>query len=523
MDEPMPDADAALPTEQAGAVPEDRSQEQATRDIDAQQSDSTALSSVPPTDSEHKESDNIVVASRKSSSGANGANAEQQPTELATEASEETSRPADAGSLESTATATAQDPSLSATTTDGFVVPAVPTNGSASSTPRGRGRGRGGRPRGSRASNVATPHSESGDSILVNPDGTPVSGRARGRGRGGGRPRGSRARGGGRGGKRKRDGDEDDDDEASDSSVEITPVATETRFGRSIQKPTSFVPPPPSPTTNKRKRPYNYRNPQAAVCKVCLRGTSPASNPVVFCDGCNAPYHRWCHKPPIEQAVIDKEDAEWYCQSCAAARVVPVSITEVSSFVSVTGASEDQRRKYFAALPPGFLVTLLVKATTFRPDLPVFHPKFKELVAASQQNGHLEANPAAPSLNGKEAVRQSAEAAVATPTTTAATSNAITTSNSTVGATRSTSTTQPRIPASNGPSPDDAAYTDDVHPENYPRPGQGLMSTLPPETEDLEWLVDDDDRNGVFTHLYHEPTKAPPPVAAAPTGNDGLV
>ncbi|GIZ37613.1 hypothetical protein CKM354_000105600 [Cercospora kikuchii] len=523
MDEPMPDAGAALPAEQAGAIPEDRSQEEATRDIDALQSDSTALSSVPPTDSEHKESDNIVVASRKSSSGANGANAEQQPTEAITEASEETSRPADAAILDSTATATAQEPPLSAPTPDGFVVPAVPTNGSANSTPRSRGRGRGGRPRGSRASNVATPHGASEDSILVNPDGTPGSGRGRGRGRGGGRPRGSRARGGGRGGKRKRDGDEDEDVEASDSSVEITPVATETRSGRSIQKPTSFVPPPPSPTTNKRKRPYNYRNPQAAVCKVCLRGTSPASNPVVFCDGCNAPYHRWCHKPPIEQVVIDREDAEWYCQPCAAARVVPVPVTEVASFVSVTGASEDQRRKYFAALPSGFLVTLLVKATTFRPDLPVFDPKFKELVAASQQNGHSDVNSTAPPLNGKEPIRQTAQAAVATSTANAATSNAATASNSTAGATRLTSTAQSRMPASNGPSPDDAAYTDDVHPENYPRPGQGLMSTLPPETEDLEWLVDDDDRNGVFTHLYHEPTKGPPPVAAAPSSNDGLV
>ncbi|KAM3421841.1 SWM histone demethylase complex subunit phf1 [Cercospora zeina] len=511
----MPDAyaDATLPTAQPEAIAEERSQEQATRDTEAPPSDSTTLSSVPPTDSEHKESDSIVVASRKASWTAQSANLERPSADQAAEATPEASYPADA--------VTSQDPTLSAPTPGEFAIPGPPINGSINDTPRGRGRGRGGRPRGSRASHVVTPHSAPGEAILINPDGTPIYARGRGRGRGGGRPRGSRARGGGRGGKRKRD-DDDDDGEASDSSVEITPVATETRSGRSIQKPTSFVPPPPSPTTNKRKRSYNYRNPQAAVCKVCLRGTSPTSNPVVFCDGCNAPYHRWCHKPPIEQAVIDKEDAEWYCQKCAVARVVPVPVAEVASFVSVTGASEDQRRKYFAALSQGLLVTLLVKATTFRPDLPVFDPKFKELVATSQSNGHLEGTAAPTSLSGKESVHENSQAGGAAPTATASAARATAAPESTISTTRPNSIPQSRRPDSTGPAPDDATYTDDIHPENYPRPGQGLMSTLPPETEDLEWLVDDDDKNGVFTHLYHEPRRAPPPVPTA-SGGDGLV
>lgn len=40
------------------------------------------------------------------------------------------------------------------------------------------------------------------------------------------------------------------------------------------------------------------------------------------------------------------------------------------------------------------------------------------------------------------------------------------------------------------------------HPPTYPRPGHGLMSTLPPEQEDLQWLVEDDTRFGVFSHVY---------------------
>lgn len=28
------------------------------------------------------------------------------------------------------------------------------------------------------------------------------------------------------------------------------------------------------------------------------------------------------------------------------------------------------------------------------------------------------------------------------------------------------------------------------------------MKTLPPEQEDLQWLVDDDERYGTFSHMY---------------------
>lgn len=168
------------------------------------------------------------------------------------------------------------------------------------------------------------------------------SARGRGRGRPPGRPRGSRGRGGGRGGKRKRE-DDDEDDGNSDSSEVYTPAATQTKSGRAVQKPTTFVPPPPpSPTaTNKRKRTYR-RNPESAVCKVCLRGTSPTNNMIVFCDGCNTPYHRYCHHPPIDQAVIDEVDKEWYCRPCEKERSIPVPEADVSDFVSAEGASLEE-------------------------------------------------------------------------------------------------------------------------------------------------------------------------------------
>jgi hypothetical protein len=162
----------------------------------------------------------------------------------------------------------------------------------------------------------------------------------RGRGRGG-RPKG-RGRGG-KSSKRKREDEDDDDD--SDSSEVITPVTTVTKSGRSILKPTSFVPPPPSPpTATKRKRPFRQRNPENAVCKTCLRGSSPASNMIVFCDGCNSPYHRYCHKPPIDQAVVDEVDKEWHCRHCRIEVDVPAPVIETAGLVSIEGMTLEQVR-----------------------------------------------------------------------------------------------------------------------------------------------------------------------------------
>lgn len=41
---------------------------------------------------------------------------------------------------------------------------------------------------------------------------------------------------------------------------------------------------------------------------------------------------------------------------------------------------------------------------------------------------------------------------------------------------------------------------DDDPPAHYPKPGHGLARTLPPESEDLPWLVDDNFE--VFSHSW---------------------
>lgn len=358
-------------------------------------------------------------------------------------------------------------------TSDKFPTPTPP---SGTITPT-RG-GRGGRGKGS------VVHGSGGE-VKIEGDG-PQSATPRGRGRGG-RPRG-RGRGGGRGGKRKR---EDGSDGESDDSEVYSPVITTTKSGRNVQKPTSFVPPPPSPTsTTKKKRPYR-RNPESAVCKICLRGTSPASNMIVFCDGCNTPYHRFCHHPPIDQAVVDEVDKEWYCKQCEKERVEPVPEDEVSSFIAAPGASVEQRQRYFASLPPGLLVTLLTKATTLKPDLPVFAPDFQARAASNVDQTHLAQSVQRPS-NGHANPQSSAHISNIASVQQAP-QQSVQMSYQAIGGAQSY-----QQPFTNAPAND---FVPEGHPQNYPRPGYGLMRTLPPEQEDLQWLVEDD-RYGVFNHYY---------------------
>lgn len=53
---------------------------------------------------------------------------------------------------------------------------------------------------------------------------------------------------------------------------------------------------------------------------------------------------------------------------------------------------------------------------------------------------------------------------------------------------------------------DEDGYGSEDHPSHYPKPGQGLQRTLPPEQEDLQWLVDDNYE--VFTHIYQTDAQA---------------
>lgn len=220
------------------------------------------------------------------------------------------------------------------------------------------------------------PNGSSTPSASTSPFPTPVRGqstprRARGAGSRGGRG----ARKSFSGTKRKRHGT-DSDSEGGDSSTseEITNLPTQSRSGRKITQATHHTPnvkfeledkmeyqsasplatpslppqhgirtpvmaaPSPKPATaavhpwpsmpssarptpQKNGRKTTKRTPGAsAVCKNCGRGHSPASNAIVFCDGCNTPWHQHCHDPPIKQDFLTHVDRDWYCGDCTMLR-----------------------------------------------------------------------------------------------------------------------------------------------------------------------------------------------------------
>lgn len=172
-------------------------------------------------------------------------------------------------------------------------------------------------------------------------DGGNDRGKGKGRGRGGGRPRIHRGGGSGRGNKRKRGQSEEEEGggkDDTDDSENFTPLPTQSRSGRRIFKASTFSPvvidlettagtqPPPANDLsgtveggkNGRKR---YRKPgEASVCKNCGRGHSPRANVIVFCDGCNTPWHQHCHDPPITAEVVRVEEKEWFCGDCEVLR-----------------------------------------------------------------------------------------------------------------------------------------------------------------------------------------------------------
>ena len=169
--------------------------------------------------------------------------------------------------------------------------------------------------------------------------GTPVTPTSiRGRGQGGRRARasrGGRGRGPGRNGKRRRS-DAEGGTSDSEASENFT-LLEQSRSGRKIIHAAPLTPvikieddeTKASPLSGKnsgsaggrgsgKKRGTIRRTPggAGAVCKNCGRGHSPLSNAIVFCDGCNTPWHQFCHEPPIGKDIVLIEEKAWYCSDC---------------------------------------------------------------------------------------------------------------------------------------------------------------------------------------------------------------
>ncbi|KAK0722023.1 hypothetical protein B0T26DRAFT_641378 [Lasiosphaeria miniovina] len=293
--------------------------------------------------------------------------------------------------------------------------------------------------------------------------------------------------------KRKRVKGADDDASSSLSSLTDlsdreppatnTPPAvplTMTKSGRQVQKPMTYNPAAMDTNTKKRAQ-YGKRTAQQALCKKCTRMHSPASNQMVFCDGCNDGWHQMCHEPWIDDEAVRDQSRAWFCATCQAKRerhLTKKQRIEPRPKESWAGKTPQQKRAYLSTLPQQDLVGLLMNCLDLHPDLPIFPASAADaspnaqgmprlLFAGSTTEGLFPRSDANP-IGQINFVRK------------AATNNA----------------RQER--------PDDEDDEFDPLAPLWPKPGMGLYSKLPPDADDDEHLVDDDDYEAFSVIMYNE-------------------
>lgn len=174
-----------------------------------------------------------------------------------------------------------------------------------------------------------------------------------------------------------------------------------TKSGRKVHRPAHFNPAAKQPS--RRRGPYR-RIHDSRICKICQRGHSPQSNMIVFCDGCNTPFHQLCHDPPIDDLVIAVAEAEWFCASCAKKR----EEKPLSTGLSGAALTDDEKRTYLASLPLSSLVELVFFCEKIHPDLPLYDPQTKKIVAGIKSASVAavakdQAEDATPGVNGDSA------------------------------------------------------------------------------------------------------------------------
>lgn len=225
------------------------------------------------------------------------------------------------------------------------------------------------------------------------------------------------------------------------------------------------------------------------MCKNCGRGHSPESNAIVFCDGCNAGWHQFCHDPVIGGEVVREREREWVCGGCESggrvagkglgervrgegwgAEEVSLDFLELSVvdfwrvhfpgvwvavvYSSVHANGRGQKRRYFEGLPHTELVSLLLHASALHSDLPLFAPDAKPTVAVKPS----------PAVQQQQADRD---------------------------------TNTELVDLASLPTDEESEYEELL---SYPKAGNGIK--LPPESEDLAVLVDDD--MIAFSHTWRD-------------------
>ncbi|PSR82859.1 hypothetical protein BD289DRAFT_436817 [Coniella lustricola] len=306
----------------------------------------------------------------------------------------------------------------------------------------------------------------------------------------------------------------------AEPSTASTPPTT-TKSGRQILKPDTYD--PAAEDKLKKRNQLGKRTTEQALCRKCTRMHSPATNQMVFCDGCNDPWHQRCHEPWISDELVRDPAAKWYCAVCQAKRdrLMPKKkvIVEQPKLGSWAAKPASQKRAYLSALPQADLLNLLMHATELHPDLPIFpmppentttttstalsssstiaSTMPRSLYAEASTGGlftRAEANPMG-AINFIRKIPPSAK------------KSTIAKARSSPGSLQSKTVAQAQVMrASSGhqllAAEEDASFT-----KLWPRPGKGLYSRLPPEADDDRQLVDGNDYDAFSVIIYNEKGK----------------
>ncbi|KAK3952471.1 hypothetical protein QBC32DRAFT_260130 [Pseudoneurospora amorphoporcata] len=266
---------------------------------------------------------------------------------------------------------------------------------------------------------------------------------------------------------------------------------TMTKSGRQVLKPTTYNPAAVDAANKKHRGTtsthghYGKRTTEQALCKKCTRLHSPASNPMVFCDGCNEGWHQRCHDPVIETEVIRDQTKGWVCSVCVGKRERHFGkkqqklLGEEKAKTGVTRESwadkpSQQKRAYLSTLPPQELVGLLMAALEVKPDLPIFPGPPAKVSTGNNGKGGQKGSSSGAGPNGGKSLKD-------------------------IVLSRETSQENQGV---GGEGEDEEEY--DPLAALWPKPGNGLYSLLPFDVDDDEYLVDSGDFEAFSSIMYDD-------------------
>lgn len=321
---------------------------------------------------------------------------------------------------------------------------------------------------------------------------------------------------------------------AESSTSANTPLAV-TKSGRQVLKPAAYNPAAMDAASSSRKRAhYAKRTAEQALCKKCTRMHSPASNQIVFCDGCNDGWHQLCHEPWIGNDTVRDQSKGWYCGACRAKRErhlfkrqrVEAAAAAASAASAVATASAgagngggtggkggreswaskpiQQKRAYLLTLPQQELVGLLMASLELHPDLPIFPasaaaaaaadggppPPPRSLFAGTTTEGLF------PRADSHPTGQINFVRKIANAGSRPASGKGRPNGSGSGGAKSNKEDSQER-------TNDEDDEFDPLAPL-WPKPGMGLYTRLPADVDDGERLVDDDDYEAFSVIIYDE-------------------